>query len=146
MYLTKRIVIEQWHRSGLAGWVEIKPHPDKPVSLSDNSCWTVEGPMVIPFQEVFLRPAQGEERDIVLTEDFLANLVCFASRATHVSDIVLSSFKSSLQAHLTCLRPLTRRLRLVIRRIDSLLASTASSTRLPLSSPSSFVFKSFEEV
>ena len=30
--------------------------------------------MVIRFQEVFLRPAQGQETDIVLTEDFLADL------------------------------------------------------------------------
>jgi len=77
---TKRIVIEQWHRSfyqSPSARVEIKPHPRKPFSLDDNSCWIVEGPMVIPFQDVFLRPAQGQETDIILTEDFLADLAMF---------------------------------------------------------------------
>jgi len=82
---TKRIVIEQWHRSfyqSPSARVEIKPHPHKPFSLDDNSCWIVEGaPMVIPFQEVFLRPAQGQETDIVLAEDFLADLVMLCWRS-----------------------------------------------------------------
>lgn len=85
---TKRIVVEQWHRSfyqSPTAQVEIKPHPQKPFSLHDNSHWVVQGtaPMVISFQEVFLRPAQGEETDIVLTEDFFAEwaMGCWKSNA-----------------------------------------------------------------
>jgi len=85
---TKRIVVEQWHRSfsqSPTAQVEIKPHPQKPFSLHDSSHWVVQGtaPMVISFQEVFLRPAQGEETDIVLTEDFFAEwaMGCWKSNA-----------------------------------------------------------------
>jgi hypothetical protein len=65
--------------------VEIKPHPQKPFSLFDSSHWVVEGgPMVIAFEDVFLRPAQGEEKDIVLAEAFVAVLAmkCWQSNTT----------------------------------------------------------------
>ncbi|KAK5656650.1 hypothetical protein OQA88_4630 [Cercophora sp. LCS_1] len=83
---SKRIVIEQWHRfyQSPTAKVEIKPHPQKPF-LHDSSCWLVEGaPMVIAFREVFLRPAQGTETDIVLTKDFFAELamLCWKSNVT----------------------------------------------------------------
>ncbi|KAK3364028.1 hypothetical protein B0T25DRAFT_597734 [Lasiosphaeria hispida] len=74
---TKRIVIEQWYRYSQSPYatVVITPHPHKPFSLQDNSYWVVQGaPMVIPFQDVFLRPSEGQETDIVLTEDFFANM------------------------------------------------------------------------
>jgi hypothetical protein len=88
VYKSKRILIEQWHRffyQSPTAKVEIKPHPQKPFSLHDSSCWLVEGaPMVIAFQEVFLRPAQGTETDIILTKDFFAELamLCWESDVT----------------------------------------------------------------
>jgi len=74
---TKRIVVEQWHRSfyqSATAKVIIQPHPHKPFSLHDSSHWVVDGAMVIPFQEVFLRPTQGQETDIVFTEGFFADM------------------------------------------------------------------------
>jgi len=74
----KRIVVEQWYRDHQSPYhtVTAKPHPDKPFSIHDVDHWVVEGaPMVLPFQDVFLRPAQGqEETDLVLTEDFFATM------------------------------------------------------------------------
>ncbi|KAK3364020.1 hypothetical protein B0T25DRAFT_529010 [Lasiosphaeria hispida] len=75
--LTKRIVVEQWHRysQSPSATVLITPHPHKPFSLYDSSHWVVQGaPMVIPFEDVFLRLTEGLEMDIVLTEDFFANM------------------------------------------------------------------------
>ncbi|KAK3363899.1 hypothetical protein B0T25DRAFT_576363 [Lasiosphaeria hispida] len=73
---TKRIVVEQWHRSSSpSATVVITPHPHKPFSLYDSSHWVVKGaPMVIPFQDVFLRPTNGGETDIILTEASFANM------------------------------------------------------------------------
>ncbi|KAK3364030.1 hypothetical protein B0T25DRAFT_529065 [Lasiosphaeria hispida] len=74
---TKRIVIEQWYRYSQSPYatVLITPHPHKPFSLLDSSHWVVQGaPMVIPFQDVFLRPSEGQETDIVLTKDFFADM------------------------------------------------------------------------
>ena len=73
---TRRIVVEQWHRSFYQSpttRVEIKPHPQKTFSLHNSSHWVVQGttPMAISFQDVLLRPLHGNETDIVLTEDFL---------------------------------------------------------------------------
>jgi hypothetical protein len=75
---TKRIVVEQWHRSfsqSPTAKVVMTPHPDKPFSVDDSSHWLVTGaPLVISFHEVFLRPAQGTETNIVLPADFFAEL------------------------------------------------------------------------
>ncbi|KAK5657547.1 hypothetical protein OQA88_3120 [Cercophora sp. LCS_1] len=74
---TKRVGIEQWYRShqSPSQIVMITPHPHKPFSLDDSSYWVVEGaPMVIPFEDVFLRPTQGQETNIVLTDNFFAGL------------------------------------------------------------------------
>ncbi|KAK5657199.1 hypothetical protein OQA88_3257 [Cercophora sp. LCS_1] len=75
---TKRIIVEQWHcslRQSPSTTVIIKQHPRKPFSLHDSSHWVVEGaPMVIPFQEVFLRPKQGQDTDIILTNEFFADM------------------------------------------------------------------------
>ncbi|KAK3364022.1 hypothetical protein B0T25DRAFT_529018 [Lasiosphaeria hispida] len=74
---TKRIVVEQWYRYSQSPYatVVITPHPHKPFSLLDSSHWVVQGaPMVIPFQDVFLRPSEGQETDIVLTKDFFADM------------------------------------------------------------------------
>lgn len=75
---TKRIIIEQWHRSHYespTATVSIAPYPHTPFSLHDTSHWVVEGaPMVISFQEVFLRPIQERETDLVLTEALFANM------------------------------------------------------------------------
>jgi hypothetical protein len=87
VYKSKRIVVEQWHRSfcqSPTASVEIKPHPQRPFSLHDSSCWLIKGaPMVIAFHEVFLGPTQGTETDIVLTRDFFARLamLCWESDA-----------------------------------------------------------------
>ena len=81
-------MIEQWHRFFYqfpTAKVEIKPHPQKPFSLYDSSCWLVEGvSMVIALYEVFLRPEQGTETDIILSKGFFAELamLCWESDVT----------------------------------------------------------------
>lgn len=60
---TRRIFVEQWYRSqpSPSQTIIITPHPDKPFSLHESSHWVVEvAPMIIPFENVFLRPKQGE--------------------------------------------------------------------------------------
>lgn len=75
----KSITVEVWDRDNVqVQTVTITPHPEESLSTEvrppwrfplEGSCWVVKGgPLVIPFESVFLRPKKTKETDLVIDD------------------------------------------------------------------------------
>jgi len=84
---SKRILLEQWHRSheSASQRVIIKPNSEKAFSIKKEDWqthWVVEGASFkINFEDIFLRPKKRRERHFILNEQDLAKLAIFCWQA-----------------------------------------------------------------